>query len=82
MDRKLYDHFEQNGLELLSFAFRWVFCLLLREFPMHLSIKLMDYYLVEELYPNELCVYLILTLLMRFSYDLKQLHKEKLIMFL
>ena len=71
MDKQLYNHLLNNGVEIMSFAFRWVFCLLLREFPMYLSIKLMDYYLVEDIYPNELCVNLILALLMRFSYQLK-----------
>jgi len=69
-------------MEVINFAFRWVFCLLLREFPMHLSIKLMDYYLVEECYPNELCVYLCLALLMRFSYNLKKMEKMDLLVFL
>ena len=56
MDKKLYDHLQDNGVDIMSFAFRWFLCLLLRELPMHLAIKLMDYYLVEELYPNELCI--------------------------
>lgn len=56
MDKQLYEHLYANNVEIITFAFRWVFCLLLREFPMHLSIKLMDYYLVEDVYPNELCV--------------------------
>lgn len=42
----------------------------------------MDYYLVEDMYPNEFCVYLCLGLLMRFSFELKQLGKEQLFMFL
>lgn len=40
-------HFEKEGLELVQFAFRWVNCMLLREFPLHLTIRLWDTYLAE-----------------------------------
>ena len=60
-------------MQLEIFAFRWVFCLLMREFPIHLSIKLMDYYLTEEMYPSEFCVYIVLALIMRFSYQMKNM---------
>ncbi len=69
-NKKLMDHFEKNHLEIFHFAFRWILCLLFREFPINLAIKLLDYYLVEEYYPNELCTYLSAALLMRFSFDL------------
>lgn len=42
----------------------------------------MDYYLVEECYPNELCIYLVLALLLRFSFQLKKLEKGELVLFL
>lgn len=68
MDQKLHAHFIEQQVDIVNFAFRWIFCLLIREIPLHLSIKLMDYYLVEECYPNELCVYLSLALVLRFSF--------------
>ncbi len=81
-DKNLHSFLQKNGVEIYHFGFRWVFCLLLREFPIHLSIKLMDYYLVDELYPVELCVYLVLALILRFSYELKQKKREEIMMFL
>jgi len=81
-DKELYAHFEENDIEVFHFGFRWSFCLLLRELPINLAIKLMDYYLTEEYSQDELCIYLILALLLRFSFKLKTLKREQIIMFL
>lgn len=81
-DKELYDHLTDNDIEVFHFGFRWCFCLLLREFPINLSIKLLDYYLTEEYSQDELCVYVILALLLRFSFKLKTLKREQIIMFL
>lgn len=81
-DKELYTHLEENDIEVFHFGFRWCFCLLLREFPINLSIKLIDFYLTEEYSQDEFCVYLILALLLRFSVKLKTLKREQIIMFL
>lgn len=81
-DKNLALHLENNNIEIYHFGFRWIFCLLLREFPIHLSLKLMDYYLVEDIYPINLCVFLILALLLRFSFELKKMKREEIFMFL
>lgn len=33
MDTHLYEHLKKNQIDLTVFLFRWVFCLLFREFP-------------------------------------------------
>jgi hypothetical protein len=38
-DKELLEHLEKNNVQFFHFGFRWVFCLLLREFPLDLSIK-------------------------------------------
>jgi len=81
-DKELYDHFYDNEIEVFHFGFRWCFCLLLRDMPINIAIKLMDYYLTEEYSQDELCVYLILALLLRFSFKLKTLKREQIIIFL
>ena len=81
-DKDLAVHFEKNNIEIFHFGFRWIFCLLLREFPIHLSLKLMDYYLVEDIYPVDLCIFLILALLLRFSFDLKKMKRDEIFNFL
>jgi hypothetical protein len=81
-DKELLILLEQNEVQVFHFGFRWIFCLLLREFPVFLSIKLIDYYLVEDINPGILCVYLSTALLLKFSYKIKAMHREEIIMFL
>lgn len=80
-DKPLQKHFKDNETEIFHFSFRWCLCLLLREFPLNLSIKLMDYYLTEEYSQDELCIYLMLSLILKFSFEIKQRKKEQIIIF-
>lgn len=81
-DKELIDLLESNEIQVFHFGFRWIFCLLLRELPVSLSIKLLDYYLVEDINPGELCVYFAAVLLLRYSFKIKSLQREQIIMFL
>ncbi len=47
MEEPLVEHLSREGLEFIQFAFRWVNCLLLREVPFQLGIRLWDTYLAE-----------------------------------
>lgn len=49
IDQKLYDHLEEQGLDFLQLSFRWMNCLLLREFPFPCVIRLWDTYISEPL---------------------------------
>jgi hypothetical protein len=44
----LVTHLESNGLEFFQFAFRWMNCLLMRELPFKLVIRLWDTCLAER----------------------------------
>ena len=81
-DKELYRHFEENDIEVFHFGFRWCFCLLLREFPLNLAIKLIDFFLTEECSQDELCLYLMLSLLLKYSAKVKELRREQIIIFL
>lgn len=81
-DKELYRHFEENEIEIFHFGFRWCFCLLLREFPLNLAIKLIDFFLTEEFSQDELCLYLMLSLLLKYSAKVKTLQREQIIIFL
>jgi hypothetical protein len=41
-------HLEGNGVEFYQFAFRWMNCLLMRELPFQLVIRLWDTCLAER----------------------------------
>ena len=41
-------HFQDEGIQYMQFAFRWMNCLLLRELPLKAVLRLWDTYLAEE----------------------------------
>ncbi|SMN17894.1 similar to Saccharomyces cerevisiae YOR070C GYP1 Cis-golgi GTPase-activating protein (GAP) for the Rab family members Ypt1p (in vivo) and for Ypt1p, Sec4p, Ypt7p, and Ypt51p (in vitro) [Maudiozyma saulgeensis] len=47
IDLDLYKHFENEHVEFIQFAFRWMNCLLMREFQMDTVIRMWDTYLAE-----------------------------------
>ena len=79
---KLYSHFQENGVELFHFCFRWIFCFLVREFPFFLSIKLMAFYFTYTGNPQEMCLYFCMTLLLMFQSQILKLDRDKTIIFL
>ncbi|QLQ81995.1 hypothetical protein HG537_0G02490 [Torulaspora globosa] len=47
IDKDLYDHFKKENVEFIQFAFRWMNCLLMREFQMNAVVRMWDTYLSE-----------------------------------
>ncbi|CAB4256267.1 similar to Saccharomyces cerevisiae YOR070C GYP1 Cis-golgi GTPase-activating protein (GAP) for the Rab family members Ypt1p (in vivo) and for Ypt1p, Sec4p, Ypt7p, and Ypt51p (in vitro) [Maudiozyma barnettii] len=47
IDFDLYKHFQNEHVEFIQFAFRWMNCLLMREFQMDTVIRMWDTYLAE-----------------------------------
>lgn len=47
IDSDLFKHFENEHVEFIQFAFRWMNCLLMREFQMDIVIRMWDTYLAE-----------------------------------
>ncbi|KAF7487763.1 TBC1 domain family member 22B [Sarcoptes scabiei] len=47
VDKKLHEHLENNSVQYLQFAFRWMNNLLIREIPLRCIIRLWDTYLSE-----------------------------------
>lgn len=43
----LLEHLAACNIDILHFAFRWMNCLLVREFPLHIVIRMWDTYLAE-----------------------------------
>ncbi|CCE64962.1 hypothetical protein TPHA_0J01400 [Tetrapisispora phaffii CBS 4417] len=47
IDIDLYNHFQDENVEFMQFAFRWMNCLLMREFKIDAVIRMWDTYLAE-----------------------------------
>lgn len=64
---------ESEGLEFLQFSFRWVNCLLLREIPFQLGLRLWDTYLAEGPRMKEFVIYVLAAFLLTWEKELKQM---------
>jgi len=83
IDEKLYLHLEQQGLDFLQFSFRWMNCLLLREFPFPCVIRLWDTYIAEPLEAfSSFHVYVCAVFLIYWSPQLKQMDFQQLMLFM
>lgn len=75
-------HLEEQAVDFLQFAFRWVNCLLIREVPFQLSIRLWDTYLSEGQKFSDFVVYVCAAFLLHWSDTLTKLEFQDLILFL
>ena len=82
VDPLLAAHLERNGNEYIQFACRWMNCLLMRELPFPLVVKLWDALLGEEDGMADLHVYSCAALMIRFRAELLSKGFEDCIMFL
>lgn len=73
IDAPLHQHLEQHSVEYLQFSFRWMNNLLMREIPLHCTIRLWDTYQSEENGFADFHLYVCAGFLKRFS---PQLLKE------
>lgn len=72
LDASLDQHFEQNKVEYIQFAFRWMNNLLMREFPLRCVIRVWDSYLSERDGFAAFHVYVCAALLEKFSADIRR----------
>ena len=82
MDPELGQHFQNQNISYIQFAFRWILCLLIREFPLHLILRLFDTYISEDRGFTVLHVYVCCALILKFSSQLKKMQFNELIQFL
>lgn len=82
-DVTLHHHLvEKEELQFVQFAFRWMNCLLMREVPLSVILRLWDTYLSEDGGFERFHVYVCAAILMTFGEKLKTLSFQDLIMFL
>lgn len=83
IDANLCHHFESVGIQFMQFAFKWMNCLLLREFNLRCVIRLWDTYLSEENTGFEdFHVYVCAAFLCQFSAQLQSMDFDELFGFM
>ena len=75
-------HCESNGVEFKHLAFRWMNCLLMRELPFKLIIRIWDTCIADKDGFDGFHVYACAALLLRFSARLKGMKFQELVTFL
>jgi hypothetical protein len=69
-------------MDLLQFTFRWVNCLLIREIPFLLGIRLWDTYLAEGPRMKELLIYVCAAFLLSWRSQLQGLEFQDIMLFI
>jgi TBC1 domain family member 2 len=84
IDRDLCDHFDSVGIQFMQFAFKWMNCLLLREFNLRCVIRLWDTYISEENGSGfeDFHVYVCAAFLCQFSSQLQEMQFDELFQFM
>jgi hypothetical protein len=83
IDAGLCDHLAEVGIQFMQFAFKWMNCLLLREFNLKCVIRLWDSYISEEGTGFEgFHVYVCVAFLCQFSSQLQEMGFDELFGFM
>lgn len=82
VDAGLSRHFDEEGISMHQFAFRWVNCMLIRELPFHVSIRLWDTYLAEGTRFGDFLPYACCAFLLFWSKELKKMDFQNMILLL
>lgn len=82
VDPMLSQHLARNGNEFIQFSYRWMNCLLMRELPFPLVVKLWDALIAEEDGLSDLHVYFCAAMITKFRTELLAKGFEECIMFL
>lgn len=83
IDKDLATHLQSTGVEFMQFAFRWMNCLLLREFDLRSVVRLWDTYLSEGDGGFErFHVYVCAAFLCQFSVQLREMQFDELFGFM
>ncbi|CAD8160181.1 unnamed protein product [Paramecium octaurelia] len=82
IDPTILDYFHQQQIDFNHFAFRWVICLLIREFPLYLAIRIMDTYLSEGDNMANLHIYTVSNLILKCGPEIKNKNMGDAVIFL
>jgi hypothetical protein len=82
IDGDLCRHLRDTGIEFLMFAFKWMNCLLLREFKLRCVVRLWDTYISEKDGFEDFHVYVCAAFLCQFSSQLQSMSFDDLFGFM
>lgn len=81
VDPELLNHFEAHEIDFYHMYFRWVTCLLLRQFTVKIGLRLFDTYLSDENNYFNFSLYILAAIILKYSKKFKTLNFEEMMMF-
>jgi len=84
IETDLFNHIQSVGIQFMQFAFKWMNCLLLREFNLKCAIRLWDTYISEDGSKGfeDFHVYVCAAFLSQFSSQLQSMDFDELFLFM
>ena len=82
IDPELNKHFLKEDIKYTHFSFRWVYCLLVREFPLRVGMRLFDSYISDDRGFDILHIYICAAIILKWSKKIKKMKFNELMMFL
>ena len=82
IDSPLFEHLDKENTLFIQFAFRWMNCLLMRELPLHLIVRMWDTYLSEGDRFANFHIYVCVAFLIHWSEQLRQLDFQQIMLFI
>ncbi|KRX10895.1 Rab-GTPase-TBC domain [Pseudocohnilembus persalinus] len=82
VDKELLEHLEEENIDFYTHYFKWIICLLLRQFNTRVSLRLFDTYLADDQGYSTFSEYLFIAIIMKYSNKLKQNNFEQIMTFL
>jgi len=82
IDAELCSNLESKDIDFKFFSLRWIFCLLVREFPLKVGMRLFDTYISDEQGFSVLHIYVCAALLLKWSVKLKKMNFPEIMVFL
>lgn len=82
IDLDLSNHMRSEELPIINFSFRWFNCLLVREFPLRVLVRLWDSLLSQEHGLGEFTVYICASMVLKWAAELKKSSFSEMMLFL
>lgn len=81
VDPELLLHFEDQDIDLYHMYFKWVTCLLLRQFSVKIGLRLFDTYLSDENNYFTFSLYILAAIILKYSKKFKGMNFEDMMIF-
>ena len=81
IDNGIVDHFMKETIDFYHLYFKWVTCLLLRQFTSRVGMRLYDTYLSDETNYSTLCLYIMAAIVLKYSKKFKKMNFEEMMIF-